>query len=190
MCGIVGFLDFNKCATGDDLLAMKKTLKHRGPDGDGVLVCEEENYVFGLGHQRLSIIDLSDFGHQPMVYENLSISFNGEIYNYKEIKLALLDLGHKFQGDSDTEVILHAFQQWGISCINKFIGMFAFVIYDKHKKEVFCVRDRAGIKPFFYYFQDGLYLFASELKAFHQLDSFKKALNEDALNYLRGIIFS
>ncbi len=182
MCGIVGFLDFNKCTTRDDLLAMKKTLKHRGSDGDGVLVCEEENYVFGLGHQRLSIIDLSDSGHQPMAYENFSISFNGEIYNYKEIKLALLDLGHKFQGDSDTEVILHAFQQWGISCINKFIGMFAFVIYDKQRKEVFCVRDRAGIKPFFYYFQDGLFLFASELKAFHQLDSFKKALNEDALS--------
>jgi asparagine synthase (glutamine-hydrolysing) len=182
MCGIVGFLDFNKCATRDDLLAMKKTLKHRGPDGEGVMVSEEENYVFGLGHQRLSIIDLSDFGHQPMVYENLSISFNGEIYNYKEIKLSLLDLGHKFQGDSDTEVILHAFQQWGISCIHKFIGMFAFVIYDTQKKEVFCVRDRAGIKPFFYYFQDGLFLFASELKAFHQLDSFKKVLNEDALS--------
>ena len=139
MCGIVGFLDFNKCTTRDDLLAMKKTLKHRGPDGDGVLVCEEENYVFGLGHQRLSIIDLSTAGHQPMAYENFTISYNGEIYNYKEIKLALLDLGHKFQGDSDTEVILHAFQQWGISCINKFIGMFAFVIYDKQKKEVFLV---------------------------------------------------
>ena len=83
MCGIVGFLDFNKGTIREDLLAMKNTLKHRGPDGDGVLVSEEENYVFGLGHQRLSIIDLSDFGHQPMVYENLSISFNGEIYNYK-----------------------------------------------------------------------------------------------------------
>ena len=182
MCGIVGFLDFNKGTIREDLLAMKKTLKHRGPDGDGVLVSEEENYVFGLGHQRLSIIDLSDSGHQPMVYQNLSISFNGEIYNYKEIKLALLDLGHKFQGDSDTEVILHAFQQWGISCINKFIGMFAFVIYDKHKKEVFCARDRTGIKPFFYYFKDGLFLFASELKAFHQLAQFTKKINHDALS--------
>ncbi len=181
MCGIVGFLDFNKFTSREDLLAMNKALKHRGPDGEGVLVSQEENYVFGLGHQRLSIIDLSTAGHQPMAFENFTISYNGEIYNYKEIKLSLLDLGHEFQGDSDTEVILHAFQQWGVACIHKFIGMFSFVIYDKKKKEITCVRDRAGIKPFFYYYQDGLFLFASELKAFHQMESFKKILNEDSL---------
>ena len=116
-----------------------------------------------------------------MQFGHLWITFNGEIYNYNEIKNDLVKLNHQFVSHSDTEVILHAFAEWGISCIDKFIGMFVFVIYDTKTEEVICVRDRAGVKPFFYYWNDGLFLFASELKAFHKHPKFKKELNLDAV---------
>ncbi|MGZ4090822.1 MAG: asparagine synthase (glutamine-hydrolyzing), partial [Bacteroidia bacterium] len=128
-------------------------------------------------HRRLSIIDLSEAGRQPLNYKSLWITFNGEIYNYGEIKNELLILKHSFSGNSDTEVILHAYEEWGKECIHKFIGMFAFVIYDDKNNHFFCARDRAGVKPFYYYFHDGLFLFASELKAFHQHPLFKKEIN-------------
>ena len=181
MCGISGFIDFNNQSTSKVLVKMTDTLYHRGPDGSGYEFFQNNNYQLGFGHQRLSIIDLSEAGKQPMNFKHLWITFNGEVYNYKEIKNELIALNHHFKGHSDTEVILHAYAQWGISCIEKFIGMFAFVIYDDISKEIYCVRDRAGIKPFFYYWQDGLFLFASELKAFHEHPQFKKEINLDAV---------
>lgn len=181
MCGISGFIDFNQQSSLEILVKMTDTLYHRGPDGSGYEFSLANNYQIGLGHRRLSIIDLSETGKQPMQFEHLWITFNGEVYNYHEIKNELIALNHQFIGHSDTEVILHAFAQWGITCIDKFIGMFAFVMYDTKNKEVTCVRDRAGVKPFYYYWKDGLFLFSSELKSFHAHPQFKKEINLDAV---------
>lgn len=181
MCGITGFADFNKRSTEDILSKMNDTLIHRGPDGSGIFFDRNDDFMIGLGHRRLSIIDLSESAGQPMHFEHLSIVFNGEIYNYKEIKEELTGLGHHFKTTSDTEMILHAYMQWGDKCMDRFIGMFAFAIYNKEAKELFCVRDRAGVKPFFYYFKDGLFLFSSELKAFHEHPEFRKEIDLDAV---------
>jgi asparagine synthase (glutamine-hydrolysing) len=182
MCGISGFIDFNR-ATGRDVLEkMTRTLAHRGPDGEGYAVFEKEKAVVGLGHRRLSIIDLSAGGSQPKTFQQLHITFNGEIYNYESIRNELIDKGHSFDSHSDTEVVLHAYKEWGADALSKFIGMFGFTIYDEAKHELFCVRDRAGVKPFYYYWHNGLFLFASELKAFHQHPSFKKEINVQALH--------
>ena len=181
MCGITGFIDFKKESKVEVLSTMTDTLFHRGPDGSGVELIETEQAIIGLGHRRLSIIDLSSFGKQPMQFENYWICFNGEVYNYAEIKKELIELEHSFSGNSDTEVILHAFAQWGKECVHRFIGMFAFVIIDIDEQEITCVRDRAGIKPFFYYYQNGLFLFSSELKSFHKHPHFKKELNKNSV---------
>jgi asparagine synthase (glutamine-hydrolysing) len=177
MCGITGFIDFNKSSSQIVLEMMTNTLFHRGPDGSGIQLLNEEKAQIGFGHRRLSIIDLSEHGTQPMQFEHLWICFNGEIYNYQEIKDELRALGHSFVGGSDTEMILHAYAQWGKACIEKFIGMFAIVLYDTKTNTIFCVRDRAGVKPFFYYKKDDLFLFASELKAFHEHPRFQKKIN-------------
>lgn len=181
MCGISGFIDFKNQSTEVILEDMSASLYHRGPDASGSKYFQLDAVQIGLAHRRLSIIDLSDSGKQPMQFKHLWITFNGEIYNYNEIKSELVSLGHQFTGHSDTEVILHAYAQWGKKGINKFIGMFAFVIYDTQMEEIICVRDRAGVKPFFYYWNDGLFLFSSELKAFHKHANFKKELNTDAV---------
>ena len=112
---------------------MTDTLYHRGPDGAGYELFQTEVATIGFGHRRLAIIDLTEHGKQPMQLNNLWITFNGEIYNYQEIKTELVELGHTFVSDSDTEVILHAYQQWGDACLQKMIGMFAFVIFDNNK---------------------------------------------------------
>jgi len=182
MCGICGFIDFKFQSNIEILTKMVSTLEHRGPDDKGSDVYSFDYASIGLGHTRLSILDLSPAGHQPMNYEHLSIVFNGEIYNFNEIKEELLELGHKFNSKSDTEVILHAFLEWGNACVSKFIGMFAFLILNKKTLEVTIVRDRAGVKPLFYYWHDGLFLFASELKAFHQHPRFIKKINENAVH--------
>ena len=181
MCGIAGFIDFTNSSSQEVLVNMTDSLFHRGPDGSGYEFIQNPTSLVGIGHRRLSIVDLSETGRQPMKFEHWWITFNGEIYNYKEIKSELETLAHQFVGHSDTEVILHAFAEWGIACIEKFIGMFAFVIYDTNSQEVYCVRDRAGVKPFFYYWHEGLFLFASELKAFHKHPQFKKEINYDAV---------
>lgn len=181
MCGIAGFIDFTKASSQEVLVNMTDSLNYRGPDGSGYEFIQTPTSSVGLGHRRLKIVDLSETGRQPMKFEHWWITFNGEIYNYKEIKIELEKLGHRFIGHSDTEVILHAFAQWGIACIEKFIGMFAFLIYDTKLQEVYCVRDRAGVKPFFYYWHEGLFLFASALKAFHKHPQFKKEINYDAV---------
>ena len=177
MCGITGYIDFKKNTSQGELEKMSHVLTHRGPDAFGLEVLEMENYQIGLGHRRLSIIDLSEGGKQPMSFKSYWICFNGEIYNYIELQKELINLGHEFKTSSDTEVILHAYDQWGKNCLDKFIGMFAFTIMDTKLNKFFCARDRAGVKPFFYYFKDGLFLFSSELKSFHEHKRFEKKLN-------------
>ncbi|MEO6838836.1 MAG: asparagine synthase (glutamine-hydrolyzing) [Ginsengibacter sp.] len=182
MCGIAGFIDFNNSSSLEILKDSTNVLSHRGPDGYGYEFFQENNFQLGLGHRRLSIIDLSSAAGQPMWYKNYCIIFNGEIYNYAEIKTELENIGHQFISHSDTEVILHAWEQWKEKMVQKFIGMFAFVIYDKEKNQLFCFRDRAGVKPFYYYWHNGLFLFASELKSFHKHPAFKKEINKQALH--------
>jgi asparagine synthase (glutamine-hydrolysing) len=181
MCGISGYIDFKKRTPSESIVEMTNSMVHRGPDGAGFEHINTAEYQIGLGHRRLSILELSELGKQPMAYDRFWMTFNGEIYNYKEIKTELSALGHTFKGDSDSEMILHAYQEWGSKCVDRFIGMFAIVLVDTAKNEVFCVRDRTGIKPLFYYWKNDLFLFASELKAFHKHPNFEKELNRDAI---------
>lgn len=176
MCAITGLFDTCKGSDQAILKSMTDSMYHRGPDGGKEEFFTINEVQVGLGHRRLSIIDLSEGGTQPMKFDKYWICFNGEIYNYQSIKDELTLLGHTFNSHSDTEMILHAYAAWGKSCIDKFRGMFAFVIIDTETSEVFCVRDRAGVKPFYYYYQDGLFLFASELKAFHEHPAFQKKI--------------
>jgi len=181
MCGISGFIDFNKKTSIEILEKMNRIMAHRGPDGEGYGIYKNDNAIVGLGHRRLSIIDLTAGGSQPKTLGSLHITFNGEIYNYEAIKKELEQKGHVFDSHSDTEVILHAYKEWGSAALQKFIGMFAFVIYDEAEQKLFACRDRAGVKPFFYYYKDGLFLFGSELKALVQHPSFEKQINNDAV---------
>ena len=180
MCGISGFIDFTKKTDRTILEKMNRIMAHRGPDGEGYGIYNSNTATIGLGHRRLSIIDLTEGGSQPQTFKSLHITFNGEIYNYAEIKKTLEDKGHQFNSHSDTEVILHAYAEWGSKALQQFIGMFAFVIYDEAKQKLFACRDRAGVKPFFYYWKDDLFLFGSELKALMQHPSFIKKINLDA----------
>ena len=183
MCGIAGFIDFNKKSNQALLVKMTDTLEHRGPDDKGYKVWNTENAALGFGHRRLSIIDLSPLGHQPMYSKNgrWAIVFNGEIYNYKEIQAELITIGYQFSSNSDTEVILNAFDCWGEHAVHRFIGMFAFALYDMDNEQIHIYRDRAGVKPVYYYWKDNLFLFASELKAFHQHPDFHKEIEIDAV---------
>lgn len=182
MCGIAGFIDFNNSSSRDILQSCTDVMPHRGPDGSGYEFFQKQDCQIGLGHRRLSIIDLSNAASQPMRYKNLYIIFNGEMYNYAEVKKELQLLGHEFITHSDTEVLLHACEQWGDKMIDRFIGMFVFIIYDEEKNKFYCYRDRAGVKPFYYYYNEGLFLFASELKCFHKHPGFKKKINLQAVH--------
>jgi asparagine synthase (glutamine-hydrolysing) len=143
---------------------MTNALAHRGPDGEGSWYSEEGKLA--LGHRRLAIIDLSENGAQPMQYqEKYVITFNGEIYNYLELRIELSSKGYAFNTSSDTEVLLAAYDHWGINCLTQFDGMFAFALYDIVKDELFCARDRFGEKPFYYSFHEGSFYFSSEMKA-------------------------
>lgn len=183
MCGIAGFIDFKNKTTEKILVNMTDSLEHRGPDDKGYKIWHSANATVGLGHRRLSIIDLSPLGHQPMFSKDgrWAIIFNGEIYNYKKIQQKLKNVGYSFKSNSDTEVIIYAFDYWGKQAVHEFIGMFAFVLYDTQNDEIHIFRDRAGVKPLYYYYQDNLFLFASEIKAFHQHPDFKKEIDIDAL---------
>ena len=183
MCGIAGFIDFSRSSSPEILERMTGAIAHRGPDDSGSEIRYFGDATVGLGFRRLSVIDLSSAGHQPMINEQNGdiLVFNGEVYNFAEIRQELIEAGHKFKSKTDTEVVLRAFQAWGTSCVDKFIGMFAIVIYNPAGNRVVCIRDRAGVKPFYYYWDGQLFLFASELKAFHQHPSFKKQINFDAL---------
>lgn len=176
MCGINGFNFRDKKL----ISLMNKTLSHRGPDDSGVFL--RKNISFG--HQRLAIIDLSKKGAQPMRFlwkeKNYYITFNGEIYNFQEIRETLLQLGYKFTSNSDTEVIMAAYDNWGEKCLEKFNGMWAFAIYDELKKELFLSRDRFGKKPLYYYNKDNKFVFSSEIKSLLQF-GMKREVNKEAL---------
>ena len=181
MCGIAGFIDFNKKNDFNTLKNMTDVLHHRGPDDSGYSFYSLTNCNIGLGHRRLSILDLSKLGHQPMQFQDLVIVYNGEVYNFKEIRTELEKCGYKFESNSDTEVILKAYHKWGIEAVHKFNGMFAITIYDKQKEELVLIRDRAGVKPLYYYHKDGLFMFASELKSFHKNPYFEKEIDINSL---------
>jgi asparagine synthase (glutamine-hydrolysing) len=170
MCGIVGILEKNKKNINiEELKRFTHSLIHRGPDNFGTYI-NKENYI-GLGHRRLSIIDLRDIGNQPMTIEDkYTIVFNGEIYNFEEIKRELKILGHSFKSKSDTEVLIHAYKEWGAECQNRFNGMWAFAIWDDSKKQLFISRDRFGVKPLYYLNNNNNFFFSSELKSFMKLD--------------------
>jgi asparagine synthase (glutamine-hydrolysing) len=168
MCGIAGIITETCIAEPDkqirEIQAMTGALAHRGPDGEGFWK-DESNQVY-FGHRRLSVIDVSPAAAQPMQYGNrFTIIYNGEIYNFKELRESLLAQGYRFDTASDTEVILAAYQEYGASCVEQFDGMFAFAIWDAEKAELFLARDRMGEKPLFFTWQEGRFLFASEMKA-------------------------
>ena len=181
MCGIVGFV--SKTKEENILSKMVQIQKHRGPDDSGIYI--DETTGVHLGHNRLSIQDTSSHAHQPFVSscENYILIFNGEVYNFQEIKEELVALGHTFVSNSDTEVILYAYKEWGIDSVEKFTGMFAFVIYDQIKKRLFLLRDRAGVKPLYYHVSENAFLFSSEIKSFHQHPSFSKEINKEILPF-------
>ncbi len=181
MCGIAGFADFKQKSTPEQLLGMTACMAHRGPDGSGQYLVTAGKSQVGFGHRRLSIIDLSHAADQPMHYEGLSIVYNGEIYNYSEIRDQLIALGHTFQTHSDTEVILHAWKEWGEASIKMWRGMFAIVLLDTEKEELICIRDRAGVKPLYYTLQDGIFLFGSELKNLMAHPRFAKNIDPAAV---------
>ncbi|MDD1653676.1 MAG: asparagine synthase (glutamine-hydrolyzing) [Methanomicrobiales archaeon] len=164
MCGIAGQLAGGSGEADPVLLrAMADRIRHRGPDGEGYYV----KGPLGLAHRRLAIIDLSEAAAQPMATGDgtLRIVYNGEIYNYVELREDLTRLGHRFRTVSDTEVILHAYREWGTGCLARLRGMWAFALWDTEREQLFCARDRFGIKPFYYTLQGGSFLFASEIKA-------------------------
>ncbi len=179
MCSIYGSIGKNYKNIEE---AFSKELRHRGPDDRGIFY--EHDKKLSLGHTRLSIIDLSNHAHQPMSSEdsNYILVFNGEIYNYQDIKKELIKSGHEFYTNSDTEVVLKSYIEYGSDCVNHFRGMFAFCIYDKQKDELFLARDRFGIKPLIYTFLDEQFIFSSELKPFLKSDIVSKKLSYESLN--------
>lgn len=181
MCGIAGFIDFNKNSSLTIAKEMALALPHRGPDGQGEAFYETTSCQIGFGHRRLSIIDLSESANQPMHYDGLHLIFNGEIYNYNEIRAELIKLGHSFNTHSDTEVILHAWRQWGEKAIDQWRGMFAIVLFDEKNHQLICIRDRAGVKPFNYFYKNGNFIFGSEFKALMVHPAFEKNINPDAV---------
>ena len=209
MCGISGYLDFDNYVNINTLRHMTDIIRHRGPDDEGYIFFDDEKgvsacgdestkacnislhinditdhrFFLGFGHRRLSIIDLSPAGHQPMQLESkeIYITYNGEIYNYIELKEELQDLGHSFKTCTDTEIILQAYQEWGEECVKHFNGMWAFALYDKKNQRIFCSRDRLGAKPFYYYYKENHFVFGSEIKQLCQDEFFENKLNEKLL---------
>lgn len=189
MCGINGILYLNGCDSEKpeqfhfvSVRKMNEAISHRGPDGEGIFI----EYPIALGHRRLSIIDLSENGNQPMFNEDRSLVmvYNGEIYNYKELIPGLKAKGHRFSSNTDSEVILHAYEEYGISCVNLFNGMWAFAIYDLRKKVLFASRDRFGVKPFFYCLNEDRFIFSSEAKGIVSITGTDTADRAKVFNYL------
>lgn len=182
MCGIAGkiFFDRNYKISISELKQMTDVIRHRGPDDEGHYINEN----VGLGFRRLSIIDLKT-GHQPLSNydKSLWITFNGEIYNFKELRTSLERKGYKFKTNTDTEVIVNLYQEYGEACVNYLRGMFAFVIWDDKKKQLFGARDRFGIKPFYYYFDNQQFIWASEIKSISATRNFDKTINLESLDY-------
>ena len=182
MCGITGIINKNKNSVDKaELKNINDLIAHRGPDDEGVYY--EDNFAFG--HRRLSILDLSTNGHQPMHYlDKYTITYNGEIYNYKEIREALISDGYTFKSKTDTEVILASYDKWGEKCVNKFNGMWAFALYNREKNIIFCSRDRFGIKPFYYVNTEDKFVFGSEIKQLLDFLPQRKVNKKILMDYL------
>ena len=180
MCGICGIFNLNGEPVSPVVLRrMTGTIAHRGPDGEGFYI---DSFI-GLGHRRLAIIDLSPAGHQPMLSPdgNHALTYNGEVYNFQELRVELESLGHQFRSRTDSEVVLHAYAQWGADCVNRFNGMFAFAVWDKTRQELFLARDRYGIKPMYYTFAGNYFIFASEQKAILTHPAVRREIDLEAL---------
>ena len=192
MCGLAGYLNLssNNFKVDEDLLnSMQESLHHRGPDGFGVW--KSDKYEIGFAHRRLSIIDLSDAGLQPMLDKDktVAICFNGEIYNHLNLKKYLQSIGYKYFSSTDTETLMYAYKEWGIDFLDKIDGMFAIALFDLQKNELYLIRDRIGIKPLYFSTQNGILSFASEIKAFWNLPWMKKEINQEALyHYLTFMV--
>ncbi|MFC1493266.1 asparagine synthetase B family protein, partial [candidate division KSB1 bacterium] len=178
MCGICGVRLKSSRVDEGRLVRMRDLLTYRGPDDEGLFI--EEN--IGFGHRRLNIIDL-ETGHQPMMNhdESVIIIYNGEIYNYIELREDLIRDGRKFRTKSDTEVIIQLYEKYGFDCVNMLNGMFAFAIWNKNKKQLFLARDHFGIKPLYYKFRNGDFIFASEIKAILEYEGAKAEPNYTAI---------
>ncbi|PPJ63041.1 asparagine synthase (glutamine-hydrolyzing) [Cuspidothrix issatschenkoi] len=180
MCGITGIFNLNQKPISTVILhQMTEAIAHRGIDGEGFYI----DGCIGLGHRRLAIIDLSPAGHQPMITKNgrYVLIYNGEIYNYQELKIELESLGYQFHSRTDTEVVLYSYVEWGENALLRFNGMFAFAIWDKQKKELFLARDRYGTKPLYYTQQGNTFLFGSEIKAILAHANYKIEIDKEAL---------
>jgi len=210
MCGITGYFSKNKQINCEKFYKAHKLIAHRGPDDEGFILKSDNELVLAkgddtvkffdnllhinnfenssiiLGHRRLSIIDLSSAGHQPFIYEHLSMVYNGEIYNYLELKEELKKFGYEFKTKTDTEVVLKAFHKWGIECFNRFNGMWALAIYDKKENKLILSRDRFGIKPLFYYKNKDEFYFASEIKFLLEFIDKREANQEMVIDYLKN----
>jgi asparagine synthase (glutamine-hydrolysing) len=181
MCGILGIASSESLEINHEFRSALREINHRGPDFNAIWLSENKNLIFG--HNRLSILDLSDKGNQPMHFKNrYSIVFNGEIYNFNELKNELKNHNYIFRSNSDTEIILAAYDLWGQDCQKKFIGMFAFSIFDSKKNILFLCRDRSGEKPLYYYFNKKRLYFSSELKSLFLFKEIKKNLNTPLLD--------
>lgn len=218
MCGIAGILDLKKRVEISTLVNMTQIIKYRGPDDEGYQLFDEnntyqyhgkdtveeiknyncnineadgKNFYLGFGHRRLSILDITPIGHQPMTRGDITITYNGEIYNYIEIRNKLKKKGYLFKTKTDTEVILYAYQEWKEQCVKYFNGMWAFVIYDRSNNKLFCSRDRLGVKPFYYFLskKEKKFLFSSEIKQIIQDPGIDKRMNEKLLctNLIYGL---
>ncbi|MCS7213289.1 MAG: asparagine synthase (glutamine-hydrolyzing) [Candidatus Calescibacterium sp.] len=193
MCRIAGFWDLSFNGEYDINKTIKKmtdSLAHGGPDHEGKFTIP--NIGLAIGYRRLAIIDLSERGNQPMTDGRFWIVFNGEIYNFSEIRKELQNKGYSFRSSTDTETILYSFREWGIDCVSKFSGMWAFAIWDNEERKLILCRDRFGVKPLYWYFKDNLFMFSSELKSFHFHPKFKKELDLQALDvfFFLGCIVS
>jgi asparagine synthase (glutamine-hydrolysing) len=181
MCRIAGLWQYNHKSTYNiekTVTLMRDALSYGGPDAAGIYV---ENNL-GLGHRRLSILDLSEAGTQPIHWLHYTIIFNGEIYNFQEIRAELEKKGYDFVTNTDTEVILKSFHEWGYEAVKRYRGMFAFALWDKNSQILRLCRDRVGVKPLYWYLKDDLFMFASELKSFHKNPDFDKTINKDAVS--------
>ena len=186
MCGIAGKISFTRPVARDQLSLMLREMVHRGPDDEGCYVSPADRLPSAaLGHRRLRILDLSPSGHQPMTNEtgDIWLVFNGEIYNYLPLRDELLKMGHRFRSSSDTEVIIHLYEEYGEKCLDYLRGMFAFALWDERKMQLFAARDRVGKKPLYYAETSEGFAFASEINSFYPLPDIPKELNEAAIDY-------
>ena len=184
MCGIYGYLSSKEKVDPVILQGMGESLRHRGPDGEGEEIQQSAEWGLGLGHTRLSIIDLSPAGKQPMCNEDgtIWITYNGEIYNFRELRAELERNGHRFKSNSDTEVIIHLYEERGVRCLERLNGMFAFALWDRSEKTLFLARDRIGKKPLHYSLCDGGIVFGSEIKALLKHPKVAREIDLGSLN--------